>query len=235
LIVAAACSGFTAKEYEYEEELYLDLDGSATINVNASAAALVALRGADLPVDPAARLDRDRVRALFAGEDVDVSRVTLSRRHGRRFVHVSIAVDDVRTLPRVAAFAWSAYRFDRKGDVFAYRQRVGAAAGREVGDVGWKGDELVAFRMHIPSKVPYHNAPSKTVRRGNIVEWEQPLAARQAGEPVDIEVEMESESILYSTLIVFGATILAAALTFAVVIWLVFRRGRREEVSEGRA
>ena len=45
--------------------MYLRLDGSATVNVNASVASLVALRGVDLPVDPKARLDRGRVRALF--------------------------------------------------------------------------------------------------------------------------------------------------------------------------
>ena len=51
------------------------------------------------------------------------------------------------------------------------------------------------------------------------------LAARLAGEPIEIEVQMEPESILYSTLILFGMTIVAAALTFAVVIWMVARRG----------
>jgi hypothetical protein len=229
LFVTAACSGALKKDYEYEEELYLDLDGSATLNVNASVPALVALRGADLPVDPAARLDRDRVRALFSGQDAEVSRVSLSRRDGRRFVHVSVDVKDLRALQRLTPFAWSAYRFNRRGDVFEYTQRVGAAAGGTVGDVGWKGDELVAFRMHIPSEIPYHNAPSKKVQRGNILEWEQPLAARLAGEPLEIEVQMEPESILYSTLILFASTVVAAAVTFAVVIWLVVRRGGQEQ------
>ena len=63
-LIASAC-GVLAQKYEYEEEMYLRLDGSATVNVNASVASLVALRGVDLPVDPKARLDRGRVRALF--------------------------------------------------------------------------------------------------------------------------------------------------------------------------
>jgi hypothetical protein len=88
--------------------------------------------------------------------------------------------------------------------------------------------------MHIPSEIPYHNAPSKKVQRGNILEWEQALAARRAGEPVEIEVQMEPESILYSTLILFGSTVVAAAVTFAVVIWLVVRRGH-EETAESRS
>ncbi len=90
-----------------EEEIYLDVDGSATVNVNASVPALVALRGADLPVDPLARLDRDDVRAFFSGPGAEVTRVSLSRRAGRRFVHVSIDVADVRRLPKVPPFAWS--------------------------------------------------------------------------------------------------------------------------------
>jgi hypothetical protein len=228
-LAGSSCGGALKPEYEYEEELYLDLDGSATLNVNASVASLVALRGADLPVDPRARVDRERVRAWFAGPGVEVSRVSLSRRDGRRFVHVGIEADDVRELPRVTPFSWSSYRFARQGDVFEFRQVVGASAAKDVGDVGWTGGELVAFRMHIPSEIPFHNAPSRQVQRGNIVEWEQPLAARLKGEPLDIRVQMEPESILYSTLILFGATILAAAATFAVIIWLVMRKGRHAE------
>src|SRR5437667_180839 len=90
--LASACgrgSALLKNEYEYEEELYLALDGSATLNVNASVAALVALRGATLPVEPGARVDREQVRAWFAGPGVTVTRVSLSRRRGRRFVHVS--------------------------------------------------------------------------------------------------------------------------------------------------
>jgi hypothetical protein len=218
------------KEYEYEEELYLRLDGSATLNVNASVASLAALHGADLPVDPAARVDRDQVRAWFTGEGAEVSRVSLSRRDGRRFVHVAIDVADLRQLPRLAPFAWSSYRFERQGDVFEYRQVVGKPVAREVGNVGWTGDERVGFRMHIPSEIPFHNAPSKRVERGNILEWEQALTDRLAGVPLEIEVEMEPESILYTTLLLFAATIVAAAITFAVVIWLVRRSGQRAEV-----
>ena len=36
------------------------------------------------------------------------------------------------------------------------------------GDVGWTGAEFVAFRMHLPSKIRYHDAPSKQVERGKI-------------------------------------------------------------------
>ena len=226
---ASACS-VLAPEYEYEEEIYLRLDGSATVNVNASVASLAALRGVELPVNPKARVDRERVRALFQIAGAPAPRVTLSRRDGRRFVHVGIDVPDVRQLQRQRMFAWSTYRFDRESDNFVYRQHIGAPTGNtdatSMNGVSWTGGERVVFKMHIPSEIPYHNAPSRKTERGNILRWEQPLAARLKGEPIDVEVRMEPESILYSTLILFGFTIVAAAMTFGLVIWWVVRRGR---------
>jgi hypothetical protein len=225
----AACGALTQK-YEYEEEIYLRLDGSATVNVNASVASLVALRGVDLPIDPRARLDRDRVRALFQVRGSPPPRLTLSRRDGRRFVHVGIEIPDVRQMQREPMFAWSTYRFDREGESLVYRQRVGSSAEKAVAQE-WSGRELVVFKMHIPSEIPYHNAPSRKTERGNILRWEQPLSARLKGEPLDVEVRMESESILYTTLLLFGLTIVAAAITFAVVVWWVVKRGRDPEAA----
>jgi hypothetical protein len=232
---SAACgqNGVFRPEYEYEEEIYLALDGTATVNVNASVAALVALRGADLDPDPRARIDRDEVRELFQGPGVEGVRISLSRRDGRRFVHASIDVADLRRIAAIAPFAWSTYRLDRRGDVFEYRQVVGDTPAREVPDVGWTGAEQVNFKMHLPSEVVFHNSPSG-VERGNIIEWQQPLAARLEGEPVEIEVHLESETILYSTLLLFGATVLLAALTFALIIWWVARRGP-DQVARGSA
>src|SRR5882672_942682 len=175
-LLLSACGGrLVKKQYEYEEELYLALDGSATLNVNASVPALVALRGIDLNVSPRGRFERERIRGFFQGPDATVTAISSSRREGRRFVHVSVDVADVRTLARLAPFAWSSYRFDRQGDVYEFTQQVGAPAGKAVGDVGWDGSELVAFRYHLPSKIP---SPSREVERGNILEWEQPLADR---------------------------------------------------------
>jgi hypothetical protein len=227
VVTSAACNALTQR-YEYEEEIYLRLDGSATVNVNASVASLVALRGVDLPLDPKARLDRDRVRALFSMPGAQPPRLTLSRRDRRRFVHISLDVPDVRQLQRQRMFAWSTYRFDRESGSFVYRQRVGAPARQSSSATGWTGSEMVVFKMHIPSEIPYHNAPSRQTERGNILRWEQPLAARLKGEPLDVEVRMEPESILYSTLLLFGLSVVAAAMTFGIVIWWVVRRGRDE-------
>jgi len=231
--VAAGCSGAGVfkREYEYEEELYLSLDGSATLNVNASVVSLVALRGADLDPDPRARIDRNHVRALFDGDGARAS-VSLARRDGRRFVHLSVRAGDVRQLSRLAPFAWSAYRFDHRGNLFEFRQVVGPSAEGKGGEIQWTGEEIVAFRMHLPSEILFHNAPSREVERGNILEWEQPLTERLAGRPVDMEVHLESESILYTTLLLFGSTIVAAAAALALVIWWIARRGRDSEIAE---
>jgi hypothetical protein len=233
-VIGSAC-GALPQKYEYEEEIYLRLDGSATVNVNASVASLVALHGVDLPLDPKARLDRQRVRALFTIAGAQPPRLTLSRRDGRRFVHVSVEAPDVRQLQRQRMFEWSTYRFDRESDSLVFRQRVGAPAATSPADLRWAGNEQVVFKMHIPSEIPYHNAPSRKTERGNILRWEQPLAARLNGEPIDVEVRMEPESILYSTLLLFGLTIIAAALTFGVVIWWVVRRGRNDDVGATHA
>jgi len=229
---AAGCSGSGpfAREYEYEEELYLALDGSVTLNVNASVAALVALRGADLDPDPGARIDRDRVRAFFQGPGARAS-VSLARRDRRRVVHASVRADDIRQLSQLAPFTWSAYRFEPSGDVFRFRQVVGPPALAHQDAVQWTGREMVRFRLHLPSEIVFHNAPSGEIARGNILEWEQPLAERLAGTPIDIEVHLERESILYTTLLLFGSTIVAAAVALGLAIWWIARRGRGNEIA----
>ena len=222
----ASCSNVIARKYEYEEDVYLRLDGSATIYVNAAVPALVALRDAPLPLDPAARLDRNDVRAYYEGPGVRVASVSLSRREGRRYVHLRVEADDIRTLSAVQPFAWSAYGLAPKDGALVFTQRMTAAAGRDAGNVGWQGDELVAVRLHLPSRVPFHNAPSRTVERGNIITWEQPLSARAQGAPVAIEVHLEQESILFQTLALFGSMATLALAVMALFIWWVRRAGR---------
>jgi hypothetical protein len=235
-VFESACGGrgIFKPEYEYEEELYLSLDGSATVNVNASVASLLALRGFNLDPNPRARLDRAAVRALFEGPGAEVSKVSLSRRDGRRFVHVSVDVSDVRHLATLTPFAWSSYRFDRERDVIEFRQVIGPSVARQVEGAGWTGQELVAFRIHLPSAIPYHNSPGG-IQRGNILEWDQPLADRLKGAPLDLQVQLEPESILYTTLLLFGSTVVAAAMAFALALWWIARRGRQGEMAESRS
>ena len=226
-LLLSACGGrLLKKQYEYEEELYLGLDGSATLNVNASVPALVALRGVAVNPGSQARFDREGIRAFFNGPGVTVTALSSSRRYGRRFVHVSMNVADVRALQRAVPSAWSTYRFAREGDTLEFKQLVGTPAGKSVSGVGWDGSELVAFRMHIPSRIAYHNAPSHRTERGNIVEWEQTLADRMRGVPVDIDVQMETQSILARTLLLFGASTVAALAALAATVWWIARRGQ---------
>jgi hypothetical protein len=83
---------------------------------------------------------------------------------------------------------------------------------------------MVAFRFHLPSRIPFHNAPSREIERGNIVRWEQPLDSRLQGQPLAIEVHMETESILVQTLLLFAITMVAALATMALAVWFVMRR-----------
>ena len=215
-----------AVRYEYDEDVQLAIDGSATVYVNASVPALVALRGAPLDVDPRARLDRNKVRAFYQSSAAQVVSVTTSRRDNRRYVHVRLEVPDIGRLGDAPAFAWSRYSFT-KGDQFAvFKQEVAESSPTPVGDVGWKGKEVVAFRLHLPSRVTFHNSPTGEVERGNIIRWEQPLAERVKGQPLAIEVQMEAESILFQTLTLFGITVLLAVLTMVVAVWWVMQRGK---------
>ncbi len=224
VLLSSACGSVISRKYEYEEEIFLALDGSASVYVNASVPALVALRGAALPVDPAARLDRQVVRDIYSSPVTHVANVNTSRRDGRRYVHLRIDVADIRKLSEAAPFAWSQYRFQDQDGLFEYGQTVQAAAGKDVGNVGWEGNELVAVRVHLPSKVEFHNSPSRTIERGNIIVWEQPLAERQKGTPLELTVRMQPESILFRTLALFGVMMAAVAVTFAAAIWFVKTR-----------
>jgi hypothetical protein len=226
-MLAASCTTLLPRQYEYDEEVNLSLDGSATVYVNGSVPAFVALHGIDLDSRPTARLDRAALRRFFTSEDVTVTRLSVSRRNGRRFIHLRLAVGDVRRLSRVAPFSRATYSMERRGSQYVYAQTVGVTAGRAVGDVGWRGNELVAFRMHLPARILYHDAPSKQVERGNILVWEQTLADRLKGTPVHIEARMEGQSILYSAITLFGAMAAVVIVLFTVIIGLVVRKGRR--------
>jgi hypothetical protein len=227
ILGAGGCGGVLAREYEYDEQIDLSLDGTAAVYVNASIPALVALRGADLDVNPQARLDRARIRAIYEGPGVRVVAVSSYRRHGRRFVSVRLEVDDIRQLPRLPLFAWSEYRLARADDAYTFVQDVGPAVNRPVGDVGWSGRELVAFRVHLPSRIRFHNALAANFRRGNILVWEQSLSERRNGTPLHMEARMDTRSILNRTLWLFAGTFAAAMAALGFIIWWVGRRGKK--------
>jgi hypothetical protein len=223
LVFDWACSAGSRlfRQYEYEEEMRLSLDGTATLLVSGSVPALNALRGLQLDARPNARLDRQAIRSHYTTAVTRVTRVSSSRRNNRVFAHVRIEVDDVRRLGEAPPFGWSAYQVSRRGDLVSFRQTVGAVGGAS--SFQWDGDELVAFRLHLPSEIVSDNSPGP-VQRGNILEWEQPLAKRLRGEPVAIEADIKPQSILYRTLLLFGGAALAVAAMFGIIIWWMVRR-----------
>src|SRR5688572_6194924 len=225
LLLAACQTLGLVKRYEYDERVELSLDGSAVVDISSSIPALVALRGATLSVDPEARFDRHGFRRLYEGPGVTVREVNAFRRHGRRFVHVRLDVSDITALPKLVPLSWSRYRIDRLAEEFRFVQEVGPAAQIDVGDVGWTGNELVAFRVHPPSRINFHNSP-QGVERGNLLVWEQSLRDRLSGTPLRMEARMQTESILYRTLWLFGGTFIAAMLVLASIVWWVSRKGR---------
>jgi len=226
-VSSAACGGAGLfRQYEYEEDIYLSLDGSATVYVNTSVTALNALRGTSF--DPNARVDTAAIRGYYTSPVTRVGRISQSRRNNRRFVHVRVDVDDIRRLSEAPPFAWSTYQYKPQGNLYVYLQTVGGAAGK-AGQVGWTGRELVGFRLHLPSKIRYHNTHGN-VGRGNILVWEQPLTDRVRGVPLTLEARMDPQSILYRTLWLFGVTFLAVAVAFAALIWWIMRRGGKKSV-----
>ena len=248
LAAVAACGGrglgLLAPSYEYEEDLTLSLDGSATMVVNASIPALVALRGMRLNIDSKQAVDRDAIRAIYSSSVAEVTRVTTWTRRGRRFVGVRLRIPDIRQLPKAAPFSWESYDLEIQGSQASFREMLGASSFKPgtLTNVGWDGSELVAFRLHLPSRIQWHNARTADdqpngVRRGNILSWEQRLTDRLDGRPVAyaedktpgvMEVKMDSQSILYRTLWLFGLAFLAAVLVLVFLIWLTMRRGRPE-------
>jgi hypothetical protein len=99
---------------------------------------------------------------------------------------------------------------------------------------GWTGGELVAFRLHLPSKIVYHNArdletnETSSIARGNILAWEQLLTDRLDGKPIAIEVRMDRQSILHRTLWLFAGAFVSAVLVIGALIWWTIRKGPKE-------
>ena len=241
ITVALACGGpggrSLARQYEYEQDVTLDLDGSAEIIVNASIPALVALHGFSLPLDARARLDREDVRRAFESAVTDVTRVSRPwRRHGRRFIQVRLRVHDIRELSKAPPFSSSTYELTSQDGRAVFRQHVAGPKRAAVPQARWDGTELVAFKLHLPSRIYYQNVrdldtkqPGST-ERGNIVRWEQRLSDRLNGVPIDMEVRMDNQSILYRTLWLFAGAFVAAMILLVSLIWWTVRRGRKKQI-----
>jgi hypothetical protein len=236
-----SCGGnrLFGRVYEYEEDLFVALDGSADLIVNASLPALAALRGLNLDERSSAAL-RNRVRDAYQSPITQVTRVSRPwRRFGRRYVQVRLHVSDIRKLHQAPPFSWSTYELTPQANGYVFKQTVGASALRPgtLQNVGWNGEELVAFRLHLPSRITWHNArdfetnETSDIQRGNILAWEQQLTDRLDGRPIEIEVRMEGQSILYRTLWLFGGAFAAAVLLIGLLVWWTMRKGAKEVAS----
>jgi hypothetical protein len=236
LAVAAGCASPFGPRYEYAEQLYLRVDGGATVIIDTSLAALVALRGLPIDPTPSARVDRDGIRRLFAEagcSDVRVGQPWVRDR--RHFVQVRVETRDVRTLSSCGPLSWSVYKFEKDAGGIHYEQLIGAPAPRDPGKVNWKGDEIVGFKLHLPSKIMFHNVKrladglDGSIDRGNILSYEQRLTDRRAGTPMHIDVRMGGQSILFQTLWLFGGAFAAALVVLTTIIWITMRRARKRK------
>jgi hypothetical protein len=142
-------------------------------------------------------------------------------------------VPDIRKASQCGLLSWSKYTYADDGAEIALRQEVGASAGKNVPGANWDGSEFVAFKLHLPSKITFHNVRDidsglvTPPKRGNILVWEQTLADRRAGKPLTMEMRMERESILRRTLMLFAAAFAAAIVVMGGAIWWTLKRPRR--------
>ncbi len=240
LLTFAACSGRGfGRQYEYDQQLYLKADGSASVVINASIQALMELHGLQLDPAPRARIDRNAIRELVSEPGLDITRVSRPwRRAGRQFIQIRADVDDVKKLGATKLFGGAQYALtDGQDGTRTYRQRLGAPVRSGLTATGWDGSELVAYKLHLPSRITFHNVrlldtnEVGKAERGNILTWEQRLSDRLQGKPLEMHVTMEQGSILYRTLLLFGLSFGAALLLLAFVIWRIVRRGRQKNAS----
>jgi hypothetical protein len=155
-------------------------------------------------------------------------------RPGAGFVQVQVSTNDIRTLSKCALLSWSAYSLgpdDEAPDGLRFQQTVNPPAAKDPGAVNWDGSEIIAFKLHAPSKIRYQNVKTLDgangqTERGNILTWEQTLTDRRAGKPLEMIVRMEATSILFTTVWLFVGAFAAAVFVLGLLIWLTFRKGR---------
>jgi hypothetical protein len=233
-----ACSNPLARQYEYEEQVYLSVDGRATVVVDASLPSLVALRGAAIDPSLNGSTDRAGVRRLYESAGCGVDSVSrLWKRHDRRFVQIQVSSPDLTALSKCPLLAWSTYSLKTEDQTLKYRQAIGPPAGGNPGTVNWDGSELIAFKVHVPSRIRYHNVKrldgtNGEYERGNILTWEQTLTDRLAGKPLALEIDTDTGSILYTTLWIFGGAVVAAVALLVTIIWMVIRRGKKAAIGQ---
>jgi hypothetical protein len=230
LLLAAAFRGCIS--YEYEHEFWLRVDGSGTVNVTGRPGLWVAFKGLGRPEDPDGTATRETARALFERSGLKVRRVTLTRREGRPYLFVSADFTDVNALSGTPAFPDLRVALRRDGRRLRLEgtwERPASGGGPPARD----REGLMAVRFHLPSKVYEHRNAVEGVERGNIVGWRQDVTAGLEGARLEVGALIDDRSILLSTVTLFASAIAIALGLLGLVLYLVFRRGRKAVAKAG--
>ena len=120
-----------------------------------------------------------------------------SRRDGRRFVHASVDVDDVRDAVASGAVRWSSYQFDRNAATCSSSSRKSARRPREPPRGGRRWNGGGARRVpHAPAQRDL--VPQRAIRAGGARQHPRVGAAAERraceGAPLDIRVQLEPTS-----------------------------------------
>jgi hypothetical protein len=225
LLLAAGIRGCTV--YEYEHEFWLRVDGSGSVSVTGRPELWVAFKGLGRAADPEGTATKEAARALFERSGLSVQRVTITHRGGRPYLFVAADFKDVNALRGTPAFPdfekLSLGRDGERLDFYGIWKRPTDRTEKPGSD-----DGLMAVRFHLPSKVFEHKNAAGGVERGNIVGWREDVTQGLAGRPLEFGAIMGSRSILWSTVGLFGLTIVGGLGLLALALYLAFRRGRRE-------
>jgi hypothetical protein len=96
---------------------------------------------------------------------------------------------------------------------------------------GWKEKSWwrSGFTCPVESSITTPGTSTPTKQCGS---WQYPggssFTDRLDGRPISIEVRMDRQSILYTTLWLFAGAFAAAVLLLCGIIWLTIRKGARE-------
>ena len=217
LVTLSACTA-----YEYEEEVFLRLDGSGRFRVSGSREALGTLL-------PLSRVTVETVRDHFDEPQVELDSVRETERDGRSFIHVQARFSDWSRLCEHPAFSGRNCSLVIGPDVLEIEATVPGP--QWSGRVATDPDAPIAFRIHFPSTVAFHNSPNE-IERGNIVRWQRSMGEHFAREPLVIQARFEKRSVLETTVMVLIAAVSLVAVAITGAILLMVRKGRRQLESD---
>jgi hypothetical protein len=222
-LLAALATG--CLRYEFEHEFWLRADGSGQVYITGRPELWHAFKGIGRASDPETSVTPEAVRALFMRSGVKVRKVALTHRGGRPYIFVSADFDDVSRLSHSLAFPDLEISLKPAGD----RMRLEGAwrrATRVDGDARVDPSGAMAVRFHLPSRI-YEQQHAAGVERGNILSWREDVGAALRGDPLVFTAVMDQKSILWSTISLFATAIGAALCAASLVLYGLFRSGRR--------